>query len=480
MNLYSRLQNLSLYQASRVAIEAGPVRLTYAELDVRIRQIAGALRNVGVEPGDVVGVRMRETPDHMATMWACMRLGAIILPLDWRGTRKEFDRIVERFPPKAVVGDDDPPLDWFDRAIHSTSFADAAPDEKPLAGVVDAPFVYSLTSGTTGEPKAMIVTHEQLLARCFNRTFEGVFSPDDRFLSTLPLAYPAGREHALCVLIVGATLAMFPPLFSPGELVAYVNEHGITALNLSPNISRALIGMKRADGQKLMPNLRRFVSTTGKLEPEDRAAIRRHVSGQLLDYYGSTATGPIAALARESDEHDPTAVGRPVMGMEVEVADEAGNPVAVGGTGRIRVRGPAVSTPLAGTIGDNDEGFRDGWFYPGDLGSFSPDGVLHLHGRAADLIKRGGLMVHAQEVEQALRRHPAVSDAAVVGAPSAELGQQVVAFVVLSEPVEAKELLRHCRSELAPFKVPARFVVVDALPRNPNGKVVKGELLKAL
>ena len=124
------------------------------------------------------------------------------------------------------------------------------------------------------------------------------------------------------------------------------------------------------------------------------------------------------------------------MGVEVGIADEAGNPVAEGEPGRIRVRGPGISTQYADGSDDSGEGFQDGWFYPGDLGSIGPNGVLHLHGRSADLIKRGGLMVHAQEVEQVLRGHPQVVDAAVVGAPSAELGQEVVAFVIVSAPVE--------------------------------------------
>jgi acyl-coenzyme A synthetase/AMP-(fatty) acid ligase len=139
-----------------------------------------------------------------------------------------------------------------------------------------------------------------------------------------------------------------------------------------------------------------------------------------------------------------------------------------------------VASGFAETTDVAEGGFRDGWHYPGDLGSLDSDGMLHLHGRTSELIKRGGAMVYAQEVEQALLRHTSVTDAAVVGAPSPELGQEVVAFVILAGPADERVLIQHCRTQLAPFKVPARVEIVDGLPRNPSGKVVKGDLLKLL
>ncbi len=481
MNLYARLASLAWYQPTNIAIETSSAQISYAGLDRLVLQAARRLREVGVAPGDVVGIRLRETPEHMAAMFASIRLGAIILPLDWRGTRKEFDRVVERFPPRAVVVDDERALDWSPATVHAAAFADAEPDDGPLAAVTDAPCVYSLTSGTTGEPKAMIVTHEQLLARFCNRAVAGMFAPDDRFLNTLALAFTAGREHSLCAILAGATLSLFPILFEPRELVAYVNGHGITTLNLSPNMTRAVVATAAGRDALLMPNLRALISTTGKLQPEERAAIRRLVAPRLIDYYGATAVGTIAVLDDPSADQDPTVAGLPAVGIEVRITTDSGEEASPGGVGRIAIRGPAVASAAPGSAESEDEGYRDGWFYPGDIGLLDARGMLHIHGRAADLIKRGGLMVHAQEVEQALRRHASVTDAAVVGAPSPDLGQEVVAFVVAVEPpVDDRELVRHCRSELAPYKIPSRFVFVDTLPRNANGKVVKAELLTAL
>jgi acyl-coenzyme A synthetase/AMP-(fatty) acid ligase len=405
-----------------------------------------------------------------------MRLGAIILPFDWRATPVEFQRVKERFDPAIVVVDATTPAGFAGTTIEIAELLAADPDDGPVAPLVDAAMGVSLTSGTTGTPKAMVVTHEQLHARCMARTHFGLFQPSDRYLSTLPLAYPAGREHAICVILIGATLVTFPPLFGLDEIVRNVNDNAISVLVASPNVVRGLLQLG-TPGELLMPRLRAMVSVTAKLQPEERADIIRRVAPRLIDYYGSTGTGPIAAIVDPAQGAAPSSIGHPVIGLELEIADEAGRALPIGETGDIRVRGPAVSTRVIGDA-DEREGFRDGWYYPGDLGSLGSDGILHLHGRAADLIKRGGLMIHAQEVEQALRRHASVRDAAVVGAPSAMLGQEVVAFVVADTPLEARDLVHFCRRELAAYKVPARIEFVAELPRNASGKVAKATLLE--
>ncbi|RST87939.1 long-chain fatty acid--CoA ligase [Aquibium carbonis] len=478
MNLYTRLAQLARSQPDKAAIEGTSHSLSYRELDVAARRVAAGLRSRGVGTGDFVGLRLKDTPAHVAAFFGVMRLGAAILPFDWRGTQAEFERVKGQFGPAIILTDGGAPAGLAGAMTDLADVMQAEPDEEPVAPVENAPMGLSLTSGTTGTPKAMVVTHEQLHARCAARTITGVFRPDDRYLSTLPLAYPAGREHAICVILLGATLVIFPSLFEPGELVDHVNANGITALIMSPNSTRALLRMRPASGL-LMPGLRTMISATSKLQPEERTDLLARVAPGLIDYYGSTGTGPIAAITRPADIVAPSAVGHPVFGMEVEIVDDDDTPLALGETGNIRVRGPAVSTRAIGAA-DEREGFRGGWYYPGDLGSLGEDGLLHLHGRAADLIKRGGLMVHAQEVEQALRRHASVQDAAVVGAPSATLGQDVVAFVMASGPVDARDLIRHCRRELAPYKVPARIEFRDALPRNASGKVVKAALLELL
>jgi acyl-CoA synthetase (AMP-forming)/AMP-acid ligase II len=477
INLYARIAYLAQYQASRVAIETPKERLTYGALDKLARRIARLLHSSGVKRGDIVGIRLRDTPTHVASLLAVMRLGAVFLPLDWRGTRSEFERVANQFAPKTILNDDRPVLDWSPAIVDVTLAVAHDPQSGPAEDSPDGAMGLTLTSGTTGQPKAMVATHDQTYSRCVTRALEGMFVGDDRFLTTLPLAYLAGREHALNPLLLGATLIMFPTMFAPQELVDFINASSITAFNLSPNMSRGLLGLKGPQGGLLMPNVRTMISTTGKLDPHERTALRTHVVPRLIDYYGNSGAGPIAVMSTEEDATEPTAAGRCAIGVEVEIVDDEADALDQGEVGRIRLRGRGITTEMAGAE-DPGEGVRDGWYYPGDLGKFDRRGILHLMGRSADLIKRGGLMIHAQEIEQVLRQRQEIVDVAVVGVPSADLGQTVVAFLEVGGPIDPAELTRFCRERLAGYKVPLRFEVVAALPRNAAGKVVKAELLR--
>jgi len=476
INLYSRVAYLAQYQPAKIAIETPKEQITYAALDETARRIATLLRQAGVAPGDIVGVRLRDTPQHVAALFAVMRVGGAVLPLDWRGTRAEFDRIVGQFRPKAFLGDDASALAWAPTFIDVAASAEASADNEAVVEPPDGALAYTLTSGTTGQPKAMIATHDQTYARCMTRALEGMCEPGDRYMTTLPLAYLAGREHALNPLIIGATLVMFPTMFSPRELVDFVNARAITVFNLSPNMSRRLLGIAGAAGDLLMPKVRTMISTTGKLDPHERVLLRQHLVPRVIDYYGNSGAGPIAIMSREEDATEPTAAGRVALGVEVQIFDDDGGPLPDGEVGAIRIRGRAITTNMAGADEVRGEGLRDGWYYPGDLGKFDDRGVLHLMGRNADLIKRGGLMIHAQEVERAIREHPDVIDVAVVGVASRDLGQEVVAFMEVRNPIDPKEMSRQLRGKLAPYKVPTRYETIDGLPRNPAGKVVKAKL----
>jgi acyl-coenzyme A synthetase/AMP-(fatty) acid ligase len=245
---------------------------------------------------------------------------------------------------------------------------------------------------------------------------------------------------------------------------------------VTPKTSRALLGLP-AGKDRLMPGLRAYVSTAGKLQPEERAALRARVAPRVIDYYGTTGGGPVALITGDEEDTSPTAAGRLATGIEVEVVDETGASVARGASGRIRMRGPGVTRSFFGEA-SGDEAIRDGWYYPGDTGHFGENDILHLTGRTAEMIKRGGLMIHAQEVEYVLSLHDIVVEAAVVGVPTEAHDEEVVAFVVARGAVDAPSILRHCRQNLAGYKVPQRVLAVDAMPRNTNGKVVKADLRK--
>jgi len=477
MNLSELISRHAQSQPTRTAIEGGGESLTHQALDVAVRRLAARLRSAGIVTGDLVGLRLRDTPAHLVALLAIARIGAIALPMDWRGAAPEIGRIVERFGPKLVLVDDAKPISA-DVAVASVNdLAATEPDTLRPASLQNSPLVYGLTSGTTGVPKGIVTTHDEMFGRFVAFTIGRLIDREDRFLLPLPLVFDAGRAVSFALLTLGAQIKLFPTLFDPQELVEGVRKTGATALIVTPKTSRALLGLPASQGH-LMPGLRAYVSTAGKLQPEERAALRARVAPRVIDYYGTTGGGPVALITGDEEDISPTAAGRLATGIEVEVVDDAGAVVPQGASGRIRMRGPGVTRTFAGETAAGDETIRDGWYYPGDTGHFAEDGILHLTGRAADLIKRGGLMIHAQEVEYVLSLHDSVVEAAVVGIPAATGDEEVVAFIVASGPLDAPAILRHCRQNLVGYKVPQKVVEVAAMPRNTNGKVVKADLRK--
>ena len=476
MNIAALISRHAQSQPERLAIEGGGESFSHAALDIAVRRVAKRIRSAGIGAGDLVGLRLRDTPAHLIALLAIARIGAIALPMDWRGAAPEIGRIIERFRPKLVVVDDAKPLPVAIAVATVNDLAGTEPDELPPASLIDSPLVYGLTSGTTGVPKGIITTHEEMFGKFVAFTIGKLIDSQDRFLVPLPLVFDAGRAISFSLLTLGAKVSLFPTLFDPQELVDGVNRIGATGLVVTPKTSRALLGLAAGKGH-LMPGLRAYVSTAGKLQPEERAALRERVAPKVIDYYGTTGGGPVALITGDEEDTSPTAAGRLAMGIEVEVVDELGAAVDRGASGRIRMRGPGVTRSFAGeTIATGDEAIRDGWYYPGDTGHFGENGMLHLTGRAAEMIKRGGLMIHAQEVEYVLSLLDSIVEAAVVGIPTGAHDEEVVAFIVVRESVDTPSILRHCRQNLAGYKVPQRVMVVDAMPRNTNGKVVKADL----
>ncbi len=245
MNLAALVAHHARYRGARTAVEARDFTATYAEFHVLARRIAARLRAAGVGPGDLVGVRMRDTPLHLAALIGIFHLGGVVLPLDWRAAGAEVERIVASFPPKAVVADVTRGLPDGVNLVGLDAIEETAPDGAPAVALTDHPAVYSLTSGTTGEPKAIVLTHEQFFGRatmalCSSR----LTLPDDRFLPLLPLAYSNGRVIYFALLAIGATVMMFPTLFEPRELVDFVNGRNVTAMMVSPNVVRQLLAME--------------------------------------------------------------------------------------------------------------------------------------------------------------------------------------------------------------------------------------------
>lgn len=443
--------------------------LTHAEFAALTRRVEAALLDAGLRRGDLVGLALEDTPLHLAALFALARRGMVAVPMDCRWTAAEKESLARHFgcartllPPGEAA--DLPALPLAEEALPAP-LADP-PVPPPPEGL---PLLLSLSSGTTGRPKGPMVTHAQFFRRFLTHYIHLGFGAEARFLSATPLYFGGGRTFCMSMLYAGGTVVLKPPPWRPEALLEAAARSAPTHLFLVPTMLRRLLALDPATPPLGM--LRLLISSGAPLSGAERARIRARLCPELAEYYASTEGGGVSLLLPWEQAAHGATVGRPIHGVEVEIVDEDHRPLPPGHVGRLRYRGPAVASGYFNDPEASAEAFRDGWFYPGDLAERDAAGYIALRGRRRDVIIRGGVNIHPLEIETCLMAHPEVADAAVVGAPSEEFGEIVVAHVVGSAGEAA--LRAWCAARLAPYKVPARFVAHAELPRNSSGKVLK-------
>lgn len=486
MNLAECVSRHAARQPDTVAIVDGERSSTYRDLDRAIRCGAADLRSSGIGAGDHVAICLKDTADHLIAFLAVARLGAAAIPIDWRALPAERARIARGFAAKlaliepgggALAG---VPSLAIDARWHAEAARLGGAHEFPSDA--DAPLMIGLTSGTTGAVKGMVVTHRQMYSRAL--PFDTILSDrPHRYLSASPLAFSAGRNYCLTHIIKGHTVVFHPPLFTAEEYVETANRCEATAGFVVPTVIRWLLDLPAAEGP-LLPRFEALMCGGAPIRADEKRATLKHITPNFYEFYGTVATGPISFLRPSEMAEHASSAGRPAALWDIEIVDEADRPLPIGSSGRLRVRGPALASGLytgsASASAGDSEGFRDGWYYTGDLAALDEAGFLYLKGRATDVILRGGSNVYPDEIESVLAEHPAVAEAAAVGRPSPQLGEEIVAYVISRGPVEAGDLLAHCRQRLTSYKVPAEIVFVSALPRTNFGKVDRKRLAASL
>lgn len=467
---------------SHPAIIDGNRALSYAGLAAEVVKTAAHLLSLGVRPGDIVGVGLRDDADHVVTLFAVAFTGAVILPMDVRWTAEEKQRIALYFGARLVLLPQAEALSGCAVAIIDTHWRHAVAGNDGDASVVrgrDQPLLISLSSGTTGTPKGPLVTHGHTLSRLYIYAVSLTFNDGDRFLAATPLYFGGARYMTMAYLFMGATVVIFPPPYDSDALARAVNDNAITALFLVPTLLRRLLELPNA-APPLFPGVRLMISSGASLYPAERRKIMSELCPRFYNFYSSSEGGGISLLRPEHPDEASMSVGTAVFGAEVQIVDAQHRQVPPGEIGMIRYRGGAVADGYYRNPEESKTAFRDGWYYPGDLGKLDAKGFLYITGRAKDMIIRGGVNIYPAEIEQTLAVHPAVAEAAVVGWPSHGRGEEVAAFVVCRRKVGEAELILHCRGALAPYKIPKRIFVVDELPKSGLGKVLKADLVERL
>ncbi|RTL70224.1 MAG: long-chain fatty acid--CoA ligase [Hyphomicrobiales bacterium] len=480
MNLATIIAAHANSRPNHPAIDVDGDVLTYGDAQRRIEAFATRLAAAGIGIGDHVGLCLRDTPDHLLMHYAVAARGATIVPIDVRWTAAEKAAVATAFTCKRVVIEaDDAARTQLPALVLDATWHAPAGEMPDVPSDRDLAIVLSLSSGTTGRPTGALVTHGQLYERFISQWVGMGFNASDRYLLATPLYFGGGRSFAMSTLAAGGTVVMTQGSLAPQALIELVKVRAVTAAFLVPTQIGRLLETWSGEGLAF-PCMQRLVTSGSAMRAADRARVLQRLTPNLLDYYATSEGGGIAVLMPSEQEAHADTVGRPAFRVEVQVVDADGNPLPSGQVGTLRYRGPGVSTRLVDGEGRVTAASGSGWFAPGDLAVITPSGHVRLVGRTKDVIIRGGVNVYPAEIEAVIARHPHVREVSVFPVPDNDLGEVIAAALVVKEPSMAAaiegEVIAFARGELASYKLPQKFVTLDALPRNAGGKVVKTAL----
>ncbi|MDX3893855.1 class I adenylate-forming enzyme family protein [Pusillimonas sp.] len=483
-NVTAALASNARRRRDHPAIIAGDRNISHAELERHVQYVAGGLLAEGLSSGQIVGLAMRDTPDHIIVMFAMMRLGVVVLPMDPRWTAAEKGNALRAFNAAALLTDSEE--DRFDdvRVIRiDEAWMRASRSAEPVSDwstCDDSPLLMSLSSGTTGLPKGPMISHGLFMQRLLYEVVSTGTSEDEICMLATPFCFGGGRNITLQNILVGATAVLYPPPYQTQDLVDEVIRHRITYLFLVPTQLRRILQLPERTGH-LFPHVRRLVSSGSMLHPEEVSAILLRITPNLYNTYATTDGGTATILYPDDVQRKQGSVGKPAYLVQIEIVDERHQPLPAGEVGRIRYQTLAVADSYYSNPEETKAAFRDGWFYPGDLGRFDDEGYLFLVGRAKDMIIRGGINIFPAEIEAVLAAHAAVIDVAVVPWQiGSDTGDEIAAFVLANREVAEPELLELARGSLARYKIPRRIFFISDMPRNEAGKINKAVLIKML
>ncbi len=466
--------------------------LSYAAFHQRIVQTARALKSeLGIGRGDRVAILAANHPDYLVLLYACARLGAMLVPLNWRLAVPEQLYILTNAGAKVLVVDREfssvlsqLAVSMPDIKVVGLDFAPAgAPSFDTLlaAGTGDGhnphtdtsnPLLLVYTSGTTGRPKGAVLRQESLVwnaamsQHCHNMTSE------DHILNVLPIFHVGGLNiQTTPALQLGATVTMHSR-FSPDAMLLSIAQDRPTLVVTVPAVLQA--AMQHPLWAETDLSCLKAIATGSTIVPVPLIEAYMQRGVPIVQVYGSTETGPIAVYTRVGGDLSRLAsTGLPGLHCEAKVVDHDGREVAHGIAGEVVVRGPNVLYEYWGNAEATAEALRDGWFHTGDIGTRDDDGYFYIHDRKKNMIISGGENVYPAEVERVLHEHPCVAEAAVIGRPDPKWQEVPVAFIVCRKDmtIAAEELRTFVGQHLARFKIPRDIVFVESLPRTALGKV---------
>lgn len=478
--------------SDRLVLRVGDRVLSQRELAHACAHHAAALASRGLVPGDRIAVWTQPALETLVALVSHAAYGYVSVPVDPKLGDRELGHVLGDAAPRLSVAADVAPVAGRAGAIETlqaTAILDTGAAAPPLASISGSPALVLYTSGTTGAPKGALITDRNIASNLDMLARAWAWTESDIVVHALPMFHVHGLVLGLFGSVRRGGALRWLPRFAPEDLAGALGEHASAAsamLFAVPTMYHRL-----CDAAEHAPAVRDalraarvLVSGSAPLPVREHQRLERLTGQRVIERYGMTET-LINCSTRHDGDRRPGFVGPPLDGLELRLVDDDRKPIDASdesAIGEIAVRGPNV---FAGYLGrpDATHAVLDdaGWFYTGDLATRAADGQIRIVGRrSTDIIKCGGFKVGAGEVEAALLEHPAVAEAAVIGAPDADLGERIVAFVVVRSAVEPAAIENHVAALLSPHKRPRVVRIVDALPRNAMGKVQKSALASQL
>jgi acyl-CoA synthetase (AMP-forming)/AMP-acid ligase II len=517
MNLGRLLTHTAQLFPDRIGLIQGEQQWTWEQIDQRVDALVAALRALGLKKGDAILVQSRNNLQMFESCWAAFRLGCVWVPTNFRLTPPEVAYMGATSGAVAMIAEDvfaahadavraaSPALQHvicIGAPRHGEHSFEALVQQQllcmPLERAADAnvsyddPLWYFYTSGTTGHPKAGVLTHGQMAFIVTNHLADLIPATTERDVSiaVAPLSHGAG-VHALLNVARGAATVLLPSeKLDPEVFWQLVQKHRVSNLFTVPTIVKILVEHPAVDRYD-HSSLRFMIYAGAPMYRADQQLALQKLGAVMVQYFGlGEVTGCITVLPPDMHsaiDADPNAnigsCGRPRTGMEVAVLDADLRPCKTGDIGEICCRGPGVFAGYHGNPEATEKAMRGGWFHTGDLGRLDPRGLLYITGRESDMYISGGSNVYPREVEELLLTHPGVAEIAVLGMPDRKWGEVGVAVVVRREgtpAVDAPALLAHLEGRCARYRWPHQVFFWDTLPKSGYGKIVKKDIRRLL
>jgi len=497
MNLSDWIDRHAGLSPGKTAIRFPERDVSYAELAAQVEGLAAALAACGVQRGSCVAFLGFNSPEMLALLFACARLGVLFMPLNWRLAAPEHRQMLDDCPPSLLfveapfVAQTDALRTGLD-GVTPVSFGptlagwlsweefcrrgDGPAPSDPQVGP-DTPLLICYTSGSTGKPKGVLLTQRALSCNAANSADMHELRADDIILTTLPLFHVGGLNNQTTPALQAGCSVVLHPKFEAEATFDAIEREGITLTVLVPAQLDMMMAHNRwaaADFSRL-----RMITTGSTIVPHHIIRAVHEKGVPLVQVYGATETCPIAACLKAADARRKAgSTGKAALRCELRIVDSAGADVANGVSGEILVRGDNVMTGYWNAPQATAAALIDGWFHSGDMGHRDEEGYLYVDGRSKEMIISGGENIYPAEIENLLIESPDIAEASVVGRPDERWGETVVAVVVPrgDRPLSGERVLQLLEGRIARYKHPKEVLLVGELPKTALGKVRKEDV----